>query len=135
VKIAKNLFKKAHKDAKDPWLALLDYRNTPTEGVQTSPCQHLMSRRTRTLLPLATSLLYPEVSEGIKERLQRKRQKAKSNFDRNGKLLPDLDVGQEVREIKPGSWGSALKSYLIDLTWYKRIEKKYAGTEKRSGHV
>ena len=56
-----------------------------------------MSRRTRTLLPVATSLLYPEVSEGIKERLQRKRQKAKSNFDRNGKLLPDLDVGQEVR--------------------------------------
>ena len=34
MKIAKNLFKKAHKDAKDPWLALLDYRNTPTEGAQ-----------------------------------------------------------------------------------------------------
>ncbi|CAB4029512.1 PREDICTED: uncharacterized protein K02A2.6-like, partial [Paramuricea clavata] len=97
VKIAKNLFKKAQKDNKDPWLALLDYRNTPTEGVQTSPCQRLMSRRTRTPLPVATSLLYPEVSEGIKERLQRKRQKAKSNFDRNGKFLPDLDVGQEVR--------------------------------------
>ncbi|CAB4012917.1 Hypothetical predicted protein [Paramuricea clavata] len=56
-----------------------------------------MSRRTRTLLPVATRFLYPEISKGIKERLQRKRQKAKSNFDRNGKLLPDLDVGQEVR--------------------------------------
>lgn len=66
-------------------------------GLQNSPCQRLMSRRTRTLLPVAASLLYPEVSEGVKERLQRKRQKAKSNFDRSGKLLPDLDVGQEVR--------------------------------------
>ncbi|KAK3736228.1 hypothetical protein QZH41_007340 [Actinostola sp. cb2023] len=48
VKIVKHLFKKAIADNKDPWLALLDYRNTPTEGIKTSPCQRLMSRRTRT---------------------------------------------------------------------------------------
>ena len=52
VKVAKKIFKKAHRDNKDPWLALLDQRNTPTQGVNSSPVQRLMSRRTRTLLPV-----------------------------------------------------------------------------------
>jgi transposase InsO family protein len=97
VKIVKNLFKKAIADEKDPWLALLDYRNTPTEGIKSSPCQRLMSRRTRTLVPVSTNLLYPELVEGVQERLQLRRQKAKSYFDKNTKILPDLDIGQEIR--------------------------------------
>lgn len=39
VKIAKSLIKKALKDNKDPWLALLDQRNTPTESLGTSPAR------------------------------------------------------------------------------------------------
>ena len=37
VKHAKSLFKKALRDNKDPWLALLDQRNTPTESLGSSP--------------------------------------------------------------------------------------------------
>lgn len=50
VKVAKSLLKKALKDNKDPWLALLDQRNNPTESLGSSPVQRLMSRRTRTLI-------------------------------------------------------------------------------------
>ena len=57
VKIVKSLFRKALKDNKDPWLALLDQCNTPTEFLESSPAQRLMSRRTRTLLPTTSSLL------------------------------------------------------------------------------
>lgn len=32
-------------------LSLLDYRNTPTEGLQTSPMQRLNGRNARTRLP------------------------------------------------------------------------------------
>ena len=39
VKITKRLFKKALKDKKDPWLALLDQRNKPTDPLQSSPAQ------------------------------------------------------------------------------------------------
>ena len=67
VKVAKKIFKKAHRDNKDPWLALLDQRNTPTQGVNSSPVQRLMSRRTRTLLPVSANLLYPRVEKGVKE--------------------------------------------------------------------
>ena len=97
VKVAKKLFKKAYRDNKDPWLALLDQRNTPTQGVNSSPAQRLMSRRTRTLLPVSSNLLYPKVEEGVTEKLKIKRQKAKSYHDRGAKLLPELEVGQEVR--------------------------------------
>ncbi|XP_068680390.1 uncharacterized protein [Montipora capricornis] len=84
-KIVKNLFKKAIADKKDPWLALLNYRNTPTEGIKSSP--------TRTLVPVTTNLLYPEVVDGVQESLQLRRQKAKSYFDKNTKTLPELDIG------------------------------------------
>lgn len=97
VKVAKNVFKKALKDGRDPWLALLGYRNTPTEGMNPSPAQRLMSRRTRTLLPTATSLLHPKVVGGVDEQIKRKKRKAKYYHDRPAKILPEIEVGQEVR--------------------------------------
>ena len=77
VKTAKSLIKKTLKDNRDPWLALLDQRNTPTESIGTSPAQRLMSRRTRTLVLTATNLLYHKVPESVTEKLNLKRQKAK----------------------------------------------------------
>ena len=59
VKTAKKRIKKANKDGRDPWLAILDHRNTPSEGMKSSPAQRLMSRRTRTLLPTSEKLLKP----------------------------------------------------------------------------
>ena len=51
VKTCENLMKKVKADGQDPPLALLDWRNTPTEGIGSSPAQRLMGRHTRTLLP------------------------------------------------------------------------------------
>ena len=97
VKVVKKMFKKAHRDSKDPWLALLDQRNTPTQGVGSSPAQRLMSRRTRTLLLIAANLLYPKVEEGVTKMLKLKRQKAKSYHDRSSIVFSELEIGQEVR--------------------------------------
>ena len=97
VKVAKSLFKKALNDNKDPWLALLDQRNTPTESLGSSPVQRLMSRRTRTLLPTATNLLYPKVPENVDHLLRLKRQKAKFYHDRSSRVLPEIEIGQDVR--------------------------------------
>ncbi|XP_063955561.1 uncharacterized protein K02A2.6-like [Lytechinus pictus] len=55
VKIAKNLLRKSS----DIHLALLQYRNTPLEGLDASPAQLLMGRRTRTPLPTNKRLLKP----------------------------------------------------------------------------
>ena len=42
---AKNILQKANYARSDPNLALLAYRNTPTEGVGSSPAQRLFGRR------------------------------------------------------------------------------------------
>ena len=111
VKIFKSLFKKAFKDNRDPWLALLDY---------------LMSRRTRTLLPTATSLLQPKVLEGVNEKIKVKKQKAKYYQDRTARTLPEIEIGQEVRVApqernQPWKSGTCVKklsdrSYLVETS-------------------
>ena len=136
VKVAKNLFKKAIKDGKDPWSALLDYRNTPTEGMKSSPALRLMSRRTRTLLPTATSLPHPKVVEGVEDQIKQKKQKAKYYHDRTAKLLPEIEVGQEVRvapteRSKP--WKSATcVQKLSDRSYLVRSSKETVRRNRQS---
>ena len=61
VQTAKRLLIKAKEDNRDPYLALLDYRNTPRSDLLGSPVQRLMGRRTKTLLPTSNLLLEPKV--------------------------------------------------------------------------
>lgn len=74
IKTAKRLMIKSQKDAKDPYLALLDWRNTPSEGLDSSPSQRMFGRRGRTLLPSASRLLKPNNPSDVVEnkRFQRK---------------------------------------------------------------
>ncbi|KXJ19477.1 Uncharacterized protein K02A2.6 [Exaiptasia diaphana] len=100
VKVVKQLFKKSN----DPFMALLNYRNTPTEGLDTSPTQRLMSRRTRTLLSTVSSLLNPEVPRDVKRKIEKKRQKAKLYYD-------------QKQNWRPGTCTKVLsdRSYLVDV--------------------
>ena len=66
VKMAKNLFRKVREDKADPYLAMLDHRNTPAKGLL-SPAQKLMSRRTETLLPTREDLLKLELPKNQKK--------------------------------------------------------------------
>ena len=63
VKTCKALLMKARTDRQDPLLALLAWRNTQSEGFNTSPVQRLMGRLTRTLLPTTHSLLEPKIDK------------------------------------------------------------------------
>ena len=68
VKTAKNLLRKALSDRTDPYIAIiLDYRNTPTKGMESSPAQRLMNRRTRTLLPKTKTLLQPRAPQSERD--------------------------------------------------------------------
>jgi len=87
VKIVKSIFKKAIADNKEPWLALLDYRDALTEGIQTSPCQCLMSGRSRTVF---TNLLYLEVVRRVPVCVELK---SESYPDDKAKPLSELDIG------------------------------------------
>ena len=62
VKTAKLITKKALEAKCDVYLALLDFCNTHSEYLHSSPAQRMFGRRTQTLLPLSPSLLQPEPS-------------------------------------------------------------------------
>ena len=62
VQTVKKLLMKARKSGNDPYLALLELRNTPLGGLE-SPVQLLYGRRTGTVLPIKPSLLKPEKVE------------------------------------------------------------------------
>lgn len=60
VQTVKALMDKAHAQRIDPYLSLLEYRNTPVDGLK-SPAQLLMSRRLRSILPSTEKQLQPEL--------------------------------------------------------------------------
>ena len=82
VKITKKLIKKTEQDGSDSWKAILDWRNTPTKEVGSSPTQRLMSRRTKTQLPTADDLLKPHVETNVKVMLTMKRQRSQKYYDK-----------------------------------------------------
>ena len=94
VKVAKGLLKRSLKDNTPLWMLLLDQRNTPSKLINSSPVQRLMSRRTRTLLPVAKSLLKPHIISNVSTALYERKQHNKSR--RHGKPLPELSFGQTV---------------------------------------
>ena len=100
VKTAKHILIKAKADNRDPYLALLDYRNSPTQGSATSPVQKLMSRRTRTRLPTAAKLLKPEVPQAVEQEIKQKQTKQQRYYNQGAKNLKPLNIGDHVR-IQP----------------------------------
>ena len=116
VKVCENIMKKAALGKFDPYLALLDYRNTPTE-IGSSPAQRLFSRRTRNLLPLTPRLLEPATVPpmDVQQKLIASRQKQAYYYNLKGKALPELQPGQTVRMKKPNenTWAEAVCKKMI----------------------
>ena len=100
VKTAKRLLRKCVRDGTDPFLALLSWRNTRSENMESSPVQRLFGRRTKTLLPTVTSLLKPKICDNVKSELHAKKMKQKRYYDRGAKAMKELSTGDIVR-IRP----------------------------------
>lgn len=106
MKTAKHILRKSIKAGTDPNLAILDYRNTPTQGMTSSPAQQLMSRRTKTLLPTTQNLLLPKNIdlENEKRELRQHQQVQAKYYKRTARDLPSLAEGDVVR-MKPFKLG------------------------------
>ena len=134
VRIAKSLMKKAVEDGADPYLSLLNHRNTPRDTILGSPAQRLMSRHTKTLLPMAEEQLKPEVKdpEVIQKRLQHYKCLQKKSYDRGARNLPVLKQGDVVR-IR-GEKGFPQKGVIIEKSKYPRsyLVKSSSGTYRRN---
>lgn len=124
VKTIKSLFTNSKQDEKDPYLALLEYRNVPLSCGK-SPAQLLMSRQLRSTLPLISKQLNPKVpnKQVIKGNMQAAKQKSKYYFDRSAKKLKPLEEGEGIRIRDGKRWLPAVvqqkvndRSYLVRTT-------------------
>ena len=108
---------KARQSAGNPWLAFLEFRNTPSQGFATSPAQRLMNRRTKSLLPMSESLLVPrECPDESAQRAHHKAQQARY-YNQGATDLLSLQPGDIVR-IQPRPSSS---------TWQKGTVQKKVG--------
>ena len=99
VKTAKKLMKRAELSKSEIYLSFLDHRNTPNDSGY-SPAQCLMNRRTKTLLPVTSNLLKPEISVNRHRSLCVSQQRQKFYYDKHSKDLRSLEEGDVVR-MKP----------------------------------
>ena len=103
VKTLKLLFAKAKQSGESEYMALLDWRNTPSEGMSTSPAQRLMGRRCKTLLPTAGTLLKPRYDTDADTRALAGRKRRQSfYYNQHARLLTPIDEGATVRMRLPG---------------------------------
>ena len=115
MKVAKNLLTKSKADGKNPLLALLELRNTPSQSLDSSPAQRFLNCRTRTLLPDTAKLLTPRGEEYTKhncEKILQRSSKSEQGYNKTAKDLKPLDEGDTVR-MKPYRLG--------DKKWQKGV--------------
>ena len=96
----KRLFKKFKTARESEFLALLDWRNTLTAGIGTSPAQRLFGRRCRTPLPVAISVLqrsYP--TEEDTRKLIGNKQRQKFYYNKHSKTSNSRIKKTEIYSI------------------------------------
>ena len=130
--IAKNLLDKAKADEKDPYISLLDYRNTPINDVS-SPAQLLMNRRLKGKLPATQKQLIPKVTN-IREKMKINKMKQKNYYDRHAKDQPQFRKGQTVRYLANSRWKPAVITNQHDQPRSYTFQTPYGNKYRRNAN-
>ena len=108
VRTVKELVKQA-----DPYIALLNYRNTPIRN-GFSPAELLMNRKLNTKIPILPQKLNPNPPDmtTVQQRVESYRMQMKSNFDKRHSThnLTDLRQGDEVWIKDRNETGSVMEN-------------------------
>ncbi|VDI25347.1 Hypothetical predicted protein [Mytilus galloprovincialis] len=97
VKTAKRLMRKAKKSNSDPYIALLNFRNTPQQVTKYSPVQQMINRRTRTLLPMKSALFESKIPENVRSNIMDNKKRQEKYYNRSARDLNELKQGEIVR--------------------------------------
>ena len=109
VHIAKQLLKKSKSDNRDPYLGLLEHRNTQLDNLA-APAQLLTSGSLRSVLPSTSNHLKPNVvdPELAREKMEQKQATQRHYYNQGARELKTLASGEEVHiQTKSGNWRPA----------------------------
>ena len=133
--------KRILKKASDPYIGLLEYRNTPVTAMTYSPAQLRMSRATRTKIPVSQELLEPQLATKVKQQLEACQQSQAHYYNQGAKPITALKPQEVVRLRQGTTWILALvnekaetpRSYLVTTATgqqYRRNRKDLLKTGK-----
>ncbi|KAJ8334368.1 hypothetical protein SKAU_G00400070 [Synaphobranchus kaupii] len=134
VQTAKRILYTAKAKNKDPYLSLLEYRNTPVGNLK-SPAQLLMSRRLRSILPATAKQLQSQVTcqQTVRERREVCQHRQQAYYNRSARPLPHLPVGAPIRFWQEdGSWKPAMVTRPADTDRSYRIKTREGQTCRRN---
>ena len=141
IQTLKAMLKKCKQAGEDINLAMLEWRNTPIEGLG-SPAQLLMGRRLQTVLPSTHKQLKPQIIKNAQIKLHSNQVKQKVLYDQHAKKLPELKPGDTVRLKREGTWKPAVvkakadtpRSYFVqhEGVTYRRNRRHLMLTNERN---
>ena len=141
VQTVKDLLEKAKEDNKDPYLAMLEVRNTPVDNYK-SPAELAFGRQLRSILPVSPNNLTVKSvdNDEFKQRRSDLKGKQKEYYDQHTKELKNLHNGENIRMFRDGKWKPASvvqklskpRSYIVKADngrMYQRNRSKLLKTE------
>lgn len=127
VRTAKSVLDKAHAQRVDPYLSVLEHRNTPVDDIK-SPAQLLMSRRLRSVFPVTKYQLRLRIISQIAVRAKRmeRQEHQRQYYNYSASPLPKLQQGDQIRfKHDIGYWKPAviIQSAETDRSFVIRTDK------------
>jgi hypothetical protein len=95
IQTVKRMLHKSRVDNKDPYLALLEYRNTPISEQIPSPAEILFKRKLNGLLPCFSNKVQMPNDE-VQRKLKDRQEKQKIYFDRTARKRKNFHDGENV---------------------------------------
>ena len=131
----------AKEDNKDPYLAMLEERNTPVDNYK-SPAELAFGRQLQSILPVSPNNLTVKSVDNneFKQRRSDLKSKQKEYYDQHTKELKNLHSGENIRMFRNGKWKPATvvqrlskpRSYIVKADnghMYQRNRSKLMKTE------
>jgi len=136
IKTCKKLMLKSLESGADPFLALLEWRNCPSEQLSLSPVQLLMGRRTRTPLPIVERQLLTPTAQDAKSALISAKRRQAHYYNRSTRDRATLPVGQTVRmRYDEHDWRKAEVARILPHRSYEVTMPDGSRRRRTSKHV
>ena len=133
VQTVKRLLTKAQEDNRPPLLGILEYRNTPVDGLK-SPAQLMMTRQLRSIMPVTQEQLLPRQTnpELVVARREHQQTLQKKYYDRTARPLTTLKTDDQVLLQSNNKWQPGRIVRVDEQPRSYIVQTKDGGTYRRN---
>lgn len=134
VQICKNMMKKSN-NMSEVYVALMEYRSTPTKDLEYSPSQLSQNRMIRAKIPMKMSKFEPITCENVKNQFEKKELIMKKYHDCSAKARKEFMVNDNVYVYVNGKWKIGRVSQKWNTPRSYIIETEDGNYRRNSSHL